>query len=581
MRDGLLLASSIAAAEQLAAQRGALARARAQNGGGGNAEACVGRAAGGAGTSGSWAERPRALHLYSGEKGRADGLAARLEARGWEVDEVDSGVDRLGATVDAADDVLDDDFFFDLLSKATTGHYAAVVAGVPCSTFSVARLRRDGPPAVRRLPHEGRGLRKPPPQHAHEAERANELAWRACAIAAAVQAAGGVYIVENPIDRSDAEQSRRLRLGYWPAHASLWQLDEVIELQTATGGLLVHFPQCALGGRAQKWTTLLHSPALTALAHLGELRCTHARGEHQERGSGRDAEGAWATAKLAAYPSSMNDAIASAIDEAMRAGGVAPPQASAPAAQPSAPSGEPALRVREACMYVPAGSTDSTEGRPCVIAAVHTDDVELYYTVEFGDGELRQTVAGRLRGAPIVGSKRPHAQLDDALESRPVSHVAASMSLRNNEPERLEVLEAEALPRVNVPPVTEWFDVTRDTDVPALLSTDELIPRAAQIAFAAHIASVQQCYARAERGEHGWKQARDMRPPPLELTEEESMHPAGRGWSWMRKKGGLWHPLTRSRWPDDPPESDLRSDLIDETQYVCSTRSVRSEHSSY
>ena len=35
------------------------------------------------------------------------------------------------------------------------------------------------------------------------------------------------------------------------------------------------------------------------------------------------------------------------------------------------------------------------------------------------------------------------------------------------------------------------------------------------------------------------------------------MHPAGRGWSWVRERGGLWRPLTRSSWPDDPPETDL------------------------
>ena len=97
-------------------------------------------------TSSGLPERRRALHLFSGKKKRADGLAARLEARGWEVDEVDSGIDRLGAVVDAADDLLDDLVFFDLLSKATAGFYQAAVEGVPCSTFSVARFRGDGPP---------------------------------------------------------------------------------------------------------------------------------------------------------------------------------------------------------------------------------------------------------------------------------------------------------------------------------------------------------------------------------------------------------------------------------------------------
>ena len=82
-------------------------------------------------------------------------------------------------------------------------------------------------------------------------------------------------------------------------------------------------------------------------------------------------------------------------------GGAAPASASASGVLPDAPSGGPALRVREACVYVPAGSTDSTEGRPCVIATVHTDDIELYYTVEFDDGELRQTIAEQLRSAPV------------------------------------------------------------------------------------------------------------------------------------------------------------------------------------
>ena len=108
----------------------------------------------------------------------------------------------------------------------------------------------------------------------------------------------------------------------------------------------------------------------------------------------------------------------------------------------------------EACMWVDADTKDSTEGVPCEVMAVHFDDGEPYYSIAFADGSARETVASRLRGMPVVGSKRPHAQLHEALEARPPSHVAAAMSLRNNEPELASVLEKESLPFVNVPTTT-------------------------------------------------------------------------------------------------------------------------------
>ena len=504
----------------------------------------------------------RALHLFSGKKDRADGLKAQLIARGWSaVDEIDAGVESHAGAANPAEDLLDDDFSFKTLPAAEGGKWRAGVEGIPCTTFTVARFKPNGVPVVRCRPDETRGLREPPVGHEHEAERANELVRRACAIAAAVQASGGVYIIENPIDRGDRELSQRLRLGFWPAHAPLWLLDEIIELQLATGGQMVHFPQCAVGGGAQKWTTFLYSPALAALGKLGDLRCSHKRSEHIAASTGRVA-GGWASAALAAYPRELNEIIADALDAAvpLTGGAASSAEAVSSEAAPTTTSAAAAPRLfekLEACVLVPAGSEDSTEGRPCTVIAVHMDDIDPYYTVQLEDGSVRETIADRLRSVPVVGSKRPHAHVAEAEVARPAPRAAASMSLRNNEPELLAVLEAEAFPQVNVPPTTEWFDVARDANVPEPLSTDELIPEAAQRAAAAHIRAVQQCYKRASRGEHGWQAARVARPQPLELSEAESLHPAGRGWSWVRREGGLWHPLTRSRWPDDPPETDL------------------------
>ena len=214
-------------------------------------------------------------------------------------------------------------------------------------------------------------------------------------------------------------------------------------------------------------------------------------------------------------------------------------------------------------MWVPAEAEDTTYGKPCTVVDVHHDDVEPYYTVRFAEGGGdRETVGERLRGVPAVGSARPHAPEPEAAEARSASHAAANKSLRRTEPELESVLLDERLADVNVPPQTEWFDVEPEVDVPGPLSTDELIPRAAQHKVAAHLRRVQACYERAGRSAHGWRAARDLRPEPLEMAEDEAMHPAGRGWSWVRKAGGLWHPLTRSRWPDDPPESDLNMGAV-------------------
>ena len=263
----------------------------------------------GAQRSAARADTPRrVLHLFSGPKERPDGLAAALAPLGFTTTELDSGGQR-----SHVDNLLDDARYAELLASAKSATWDVVVAGIPCSTFSVARFHRPGPPLVRRLPTEGRGLLVPPLHHEHEAEEANMLAARAAAICAAVQASGGVYLVENPIDLSDVVQARKYGLRQQPRHASLWQLSELRELQALTQGHFIHFPQCALGGARPKWTTFLCSPALAAhLEGLGELRCSHSKVEHR-RPVRREASGAWSTAILAAYPAALNSAIAIAI----------------------------------------------------------------------------------------------------------------------------------------------------------------------------------------------------------------------------------------------------------------------------
>ena len=499
--------------------------------------------------------RPRGvLHLFSGPKGRPDGLAAKLGEAGFECLEVDSG-----GIKGHADDIAVDAHYHILLRDAEAGLFHAVVAGIPCSTYSVARFRPGGAPPVRWKGVAGtehyvdaiHGSADVPVGHETEAADADLLAERTFAIASAVVRAGGVFIVENPITRSDEQLAKKLRLGYRPRHASLWDILHTREFQAAHPSLQVHFPQCALGGAAQKWTTLLISDTLKALASLSDLTCSHTRREHRTGRDVRVAGGHYATAALAAYPPLLNQAIVDALVAWVATRADAPP---APLPPPSPPAPIPDFVCGEACERECTGR----QFESCTVHAVHLDDGDAYYTVARLDGSLVETVASRLRrvAAPVVGSKRPHAALEAALLSPPLAHAAASTSLRRNEREGDAVLACEALPRVNVPPRSDWFDPPEVVAPPGPLTTDELIPGEVQRELRLHRKRVQEVYRRAAAPD-GWRAARDLRPEPLVFSEEEALLPAGRGWQWVQGKDELWRPLTPSRWPADAPNSDL------------------------
>ena len=95
-------------------------------------------------------------------------------------------------------------------------------------------------------------------------EEHNELTRRTCALALAVHRAGGEFIIENPVDRSDAELfcrmmartdcSRSIAHMHHESHGALWRMPCVRELQAETDAAQLHLPQCAFGALRQKWT---------------------------------------------------------------------------------------------------------------------------------------------------------------------------------------------------------------------------------------------------------------------------------------------------------------------------------------
>ena len=250
----------------------------------------------------------RVAHVFSGPGQRADGLKQfALLLYGLDVVEYDTIIDEVEGNI------LDDVVFYDLLARIASGEFAVVIIGTPCGTFSVARIPKygisDGGPEQLRDKENPTGIPDLSERNQQIVEDSNTLVARSVALARATQAAGGSFIIENPATRSDS--SSDLYRWIWRSHASLWMHPEVDALAAEAWSHMVTFPQCALGGEYQKWTSLLFSSdLLPVIGPLANLKCTHAR--HKKQAVGKDEEGKWRSAQAAAYPAEMNARLAAA-----------------------------------------------------------------------------------------------------------------------------------------------------------------------------------------------------------------------------------------------------------------------------
>ena len=242
------------------------------------------------------------MHLFSGPSGVAQGLAAESRARGFEVLEID-------LEGDPAYDLLDDVVYHALLAAARRGEYQWIVAGIPCNTYSVSLWREDAWSEARPLRGRGADAEGLPDLGADERRKvaeANLLAHRACWLCREVQRSGGVYVIENPVDRGAGPYAGE----HWPsAHSPLWEMPCVQALCAATGGERLDFAQCSFGSVPQKITTLLYSPDLGGfLGWMAQYGCRHRR--HAEVAVGRDGAGRSRSRRAAAYPPSLNATFA-------------------------------------------------------------------------------------------------------------------------------------------------------------------------------------------------------------------------------------------------------------------------------
>ena len=262
----------------------------------------------------------RVLHCFSGRAHRADGLAAALSARGFECMEVDTLIHA------KRHDLLDDTVFKHLCRQASKGYFTAGIFGIPCSTFSVARIPdpstsgpHNGPLPVRgRAPNEREGLASLTAQQLREVHNANKLAERSIHLATLICQQNGAVIFENPPDRANRDSHDSVVRGLynpkWYNHCPLWLLPAMVAAKQDLDLREVTFSQCMLSSPFQKFTTLWYSSNLAPiLDQLQTCQCTHGSGAHPEVARGKTANNDWMSAEAAAYPARMNEILADAI----------------------------------------------------------------------------------------------------------------------------------------------------------------------------------------------------------------------------------------------------------------------------
>ena len=135
---------------------------------------------------------------------------------------------------------------------------------------------------------------------------------------------GAFFLIEHPEDLGTVNGE---------APASIWQLDEMRDLQIATNATTWAIFQCGFGADTSKPTRFLSSiPGIKARfskwpafdeqgKYVGPLpaRCTHTR--HVQRLIGKDSQGRWVTGPAASYPPGLCKYLANLVVSVLRKGG--------------------------------------------------------------------------------------------------------------------------------------------------------------------------------------------------------------------------------------------------------------------
>ena len=264
---------------------------------------------------------PKILILFSGPSSSlssspdfSDTLAGALHALGFDTCEFDVVVDPLC-------NLLNYQVFNDLLWRIDQNEFRAVFAAPPCGTFSVARTPlhgNQGTSAIRSRMHP-MGLPGLTRLATLQAADANILLQRTARIIMAVDAWGGPWMIENPVDRGNAH-TQHFREA-WSQHCPIWVMEsmEQMYLGLRQAPSSVDFAQCGLGGDFQKFTTLMFPADMTRpMEQFKLIACDH--NSHRAVAYGQELDGTFRSARSAHYPPAMNMLLADVLAAHITAG---------------------------------------------------------------------------------------------------------------------------------------------------------------------------------------------------------------------------------------------------------------------
>ncbi|CAE7202888.1 LRRC45 [Symbiodinium sp. CCMP2592] len=170
----------------------------------------------------------------------------------------------------------------------SSGLVRVAVAAPPCSSFSRARLKPGGPPAVR-TPAHPHGIPAPSQRQQAELQRSDKLHELCRELLTLVLLSGGLVLLENP------------------SSSLLWLTDPRKAWIRHHCLSAVEVAACNFGMNAKKsWTFVSNLADLSSLAST----CCHPPGTHPPLAGKRDSSGAFLTRTTACYPDGLCERVA-------------------------------------------------------------------------------------------------------------------------------------------------------------------------------------------------------------------------------------------------------------------------------
>ena len=185
-----------------------------------------------------------------------------------------------------------------------------------------------------------------------------------------------------------------------------------------------------------------------------------------------------------------------------------------------------------------------------------------------GDAEAPETAGIGKHHRLHAGSAKPHEAAPVAASFTREQRIAPRGNARHIESESIQTLRAEAIPIFNPQRYSEPEAPPEPSDAtpPGPFTTAQLIPQAVYESVVKHGRTTSTTVLeRAARGANGWRAAKSLRPEPLIYSEEEALHPCGRGRQWYQPDPSIdrWWALGNKRSDHGLPDRSENSINVD------------------